>query len=137
MAELEDLLDALGAVGAQAGRPVSAHLDPALGRAAKAAVALGLAGSVSALTGTALHSELRRLALRASLDAHYALRPEDRPRAAEVALFLARARKLQVANRQDLPVVLRAMEDAMGPDVDPDTLLAATVAHLTVTGSAA
>ncbi|MDQ3430881.1 MAG: hypothetical protein M3467_01400, partial [Actinomycetota bacterium] len=79
MAQLADLLDALEHVGDQPGRPVSAHLDPALNDAAKAAVALGLTESVSALTGAALGAELRRLALRVTLDAHYARRPDDRP----------------------------------------------------------
>ncbi len=137
MAQLADLLDALERVGDQAGRPVSAHLDPALNDAAKAAVALGLTESVSALTGAALGAELRRLTLRATLDAHYARRPDDRPHVAEVALFLAAARKLPVADRPDLPAILRGMADAMGADVDPETLLAATVGHLAISGSAA
>ncbi|MGH8910732.1 MAG: hypothetical protein ACRD0K_30615 [Egibacteraceae bacterium] len=63
------------------------------------------------------------------------LRPDDRPQVAEVALFLARARGLHV--RPDLAAALRAMEQAMGPDTNPDALLAATVAHLAVSGSAA
>ncbi len=137
MTQLADLLDALERTGDQPGRPVSAHLDPALNEAAKAAVALGLAESVSALTGAALHGELRRLALRAVLDAHYAQRPDDRPHVAEVALFLAKARKLPFADRADLPSVLRLLADAMGTDVDPETLLAATVGHLAIGGSAA
>lgn len=137
MAQLVDLLDALERIGDQAGRPVSAHLDPALNDAAKAAVALGLTESVSALTGTALHAELRRLALRATLDAHYARRPDERPHVAEVALFLAAARKLSIADRPELPMILRGMADAMGADVDPETLLAATVGHLAISGSAA
>ena len=134
---LDGLLDALDRVGEQPGRPVSAHLDPALNAAAKAAVALGLASSVSGLTGDALLAELRRLALRASLDAHYREQPDDRPDTAEVALFIAQARTLAAADRDDLADALRAMHAAMGPDVDPETLLAATVAHLTVGGSAA
>jgi hypothetical protein len=134
---MADLLDALERTGDQPGRPVSAHLDPALNEAAKAAVALGLAESVSALTGATLYTELRRLALRAVLDAHYVQRPDDRPHVAEVALFLAKARKLPVAGRADISVVLRAVADAMGSDVDPETLLAATVGHLAVGGSAA
>ncbi len=77
---VDDLLDALDHVGTRPGRSVSAHLDPALGEAAKVAVALGLTESVSALTGSALHAELKRLALRAALDEHYAERPADRPR---------------------------------------------------------
>lgn len=137
MAELADLLDALERMGDQPGRPVSAHLDPALNEAAKAAVALGLTESVSALTGAALHAELRRLALRGFLDAHYARRPDDRPHVAEVARFLAVARKLPVADRPDLPTVLHAMADVMGADVDPETLLAATVGHLAISESAA
>jgi len=137
MAELTDLLDALERVGDQPGRPVSAHLDPALNEAAKAAVALGLTESVSALTGAALHAELRRLALRGVLDAHYAQRPDDRPHVAEVARYLAAARKLPVADRPDLPKVLYEMADVMGADIDPETLLAATVGHLAISGSAA
>lgn len=137
MAELVDLLDALERIDDQPGRPVSAHLDPALNEAAKAAVALGLTESVSALAGAALHAELRRLALRAVLDAHYARRPDDRPHVAEVAQFLAAARKLPVVDRPDLPTVLRAMAEAMGADVDPETLLAAAVGHLAISGSAA
>ncbi|MGH4014110.1 MAG: hypothetical protein ACRDSL_09315 [Pseudonocardiaceae bacterium] len=137
MAELADLLDALDRTGDQPGRPVSAHLDPALNDAAKTAVALGLAESVSALTGAALHAELRRLALRAVLDAHYARRPDDRPHVAEVALFLATVRKLPVADCAELPAVLRGMADVLGADVDPETLLAATVGHLAIRGSAA
>ena len=35
MAQLADLLDALGRIGDQPGRPVSAHLDPALNNAAR------------------------------------------------------------------------------------------------------
>ncbi len=89
MAQLADLLDALGRIGDQPGRPVSAHLDPALDDAARAAVALGLTESVSALTRTALDAELRRLALRVTLGAPYTRRPDDRPHVAEVALFLA------------------------------------------------
>ncbi|MGH3765082.1 MAG: hypothetical protein ACRDS0_16120 [Pseudonocardiaceae bacterium] len=137
MAQLADLLDALERTGDQPGRPISAHLDPALNEAAKAAVALGLAESVSALTGSALHAELRRLALRAVLDAHYAQQPDDRPHVAEVALFLAKARKLPIAGSADLPAVLRRVADAIGPGVDPETLLAATVGHLAIGGSAA
>lgn len=137
MAGLADLLDALERVGDQPGRPVSAHLDPALNEAAKAAVALGLTESVSALTGAALHAELRRLVLRAILDSHYARRPDERPHVAEIALFLARARRLPVTNRPDLPAVLHDMAEAMGADVDPETLLAATVGHLAISGSAA
>jgi hypothetical protein len=137
MAQLADLLDALEHVGDKPGRPVSAHLDPALNDAAKAAVALGLTESVSALTGTALGAELRRLALRVTLDAHYSRRPDDRPHVAEVALFLAAARKLPVADRPDLPTILRGMAEVMGADVDPETLLAATVGHLAISGSAA
>ena len=45
--------------------------------------------------------------------------------------------KLPVADHPDLPTTLRGMADAMGADVDPDTLLAATVGHLAVSGSAA
>jgi integrase len=134
---VDDLLDALDRVGAEPGRPVSAHLDPALNDAAKAAVALGLATSVSGLTGQALLTELRRLALRAALDAHYTDQPGDRPDVAEVAAFLARARRLQIADREDLADVLATVRDAMGPDVDAESLLAATAAHLTITGSAA
>ncbi len=137
MTQLADLLDALDRTGNQPGRPVSAHLDPALNEAAKAAVALGLAESVSALTGAALHAELRRLALRAVLNAHYAQRPQDRPHVAEVAMFLAQARRLPIAGRAELSAVLHALADAMGADVDPETLLAATVGHLTIGGSAA
>lgn len=137
MTRLADLLDALERTGNQPGRPVSTHLDPALNAAAKAAVALGLADSVSALTSTALHAELRRLALRAVLDAHYVQRPADRPHVAEVALFLAEARKLPIAGRADLSAVLHTLADAMGADVDPETLLAATVGHLAIGGSAA
>lgn len=134
---VDDLLDALDRVGDQPGRPVSAHLDPALNDAAKAAVALGLATSVSGLTGQALLTELRRLALRAALDAHYTDQPGDRPDVAEVAAFMARARRLQIADREDLADVLATVRDAMGPDVDAESLLAATAAHLTITGSAA
>lgn len=47
------------------------------------------------------------------------------------------ARKLPVADRPDLPTVLHAMADAMGPEVDPEMLLAATVGHLAISGSAA
>jgi len=137
MAQLADLLDALERIGDQPGRPVSAHLDPAINDAAKTAVALGLTESVSALTGTALHAELRRLALRAALDGHYDRWPDDRPHVAEVALFLAAARKLPVADRPELPTALREMADAMGADVDPETLLAATAGHLAISGSAA
>ena len=108
-----------------------------LNEAAKAAVALGLTDSVSAFTGMALQAELRRLALRATLDDHYAGRPDDRPSVAKVALFLAAARKLPVANRLDLPAALHAMADVLGRDVDPETLLAATVGHLAISGSAA
>jgi len=71
VAQLANLLDALGRIGDQPGRPVSAHLDPALDDAARAAVALGLTESVSALTRTALDAELRRLALRVTLGAPY------------------------------------------------------------------
>jgi hypothetical protein len=136
MAALADLLDALERTGDQPGRPVSAHLDPALNEAAKAAVVLGLAESVSALTGAALHAELRRLALRAVLDAPYAQRADDRPHVAEIALFLAKARNLPFAGRADLSSVLRALADAMGTDVDPEALLAATAGHLAIGGFA-
>lgn len=115
----------------------SRHISIRHSTAAKTVVALGLAESVSALTGTALHAELRRLAFRAVLDAHYDQRPDDRPHIAEVALFLAKARKLPFAGRADLSSVLRALADAMGSDVDPETLLAATVRHLATGGSAA
>jgi hypothetical protein len=137
MAQLADLLKALERIGDQPGRPVSAHLDPALNEAAKIAVALGLSESVSALTGAALHAELRRLALRTALDDYYARRPADRPSAAEIALFLASVRKLAVAGHPDLPTVLHSMTDALGANVDPETLLAATVGHLAISGSAA
>lgn len=137
MAELNDLLEALDRVGRQPGRPVSAHLDPALTAAAKVAVALGLTDSVSALTGHALHAELHRLALRGALDEMYLQRPDDRPSAAEVAQFLATARRLPVVDRPELPTTLQKMAEAMGPDVDPDVLLAATVGHLMISGSAA
>lgn len=82
-------------------------------------------------------AELRRLALRGALDAHYARRPDDRPHVAEVALFLATVRKLPVADRPDLPKVLYEMADVMGAEVDPETLLAATVGHLAISGSSA
>lgn len=134
---LDDLLAALDRVGTQPGRPVSAHLDPALNDAAKAAVKLGLATSVSGLTGDALLAELQRLALRATLDAHYDDHPSDRPDPVEVAHFLAEARRLDIAQRDDLTDALQRMRDAMGDDVDPETLLAATAAHLAISGSAA
>lgn len=134
---LDDLLAALDRVGTQPGRPVSAHLDPALNDAAKAAVKLGLATSVSGLTGDALLAELRRLALRATLEAHYEDHPGDRPDPVEVAQFLAEARRLDIAQRDDLVDALRAMHDAMDPTVDPEILLAATAAHLAISGSAA
>lgn len=138
MADVDTLLEALDRVGALPGRSVSAHLDPALADAAKVAVALGLSESVSALTGSALHAELRRLTLRATLDAHYAERPTDRPSAADVALFLATTRKLAVVDDQPtLPTILRDMAEAMGLDVDPEALLAAAVGHLALRGSAA
>ena len=92
---------------------------------------------MSALTGAALHAELRRLVLRVILEGHYAHRPEERPHVAEVALFLATARRLPVMDRPDLPTVLHDMAEAMGADVDPETLLAATVGHLAISGSAA
>ncbi len=98
MTSVDQLLDALDRIGSEPRRPVSAHLDPALGEAAKAAVAPGLTDSVSALTGAALHAELRRLTLRAVLDEHYATYPSDKPSAADVALFLARDRKLPDAS---------------------------------------
>lgn len=100
-------------------------------------MALGLTDSVSALTGIALHAELRRLGLRAALDEVYRQRPDDRPSAAEVAHFLATTRKLPVAQRPELPLALQKMAEAMGPDTDPETLLAATVGHLVISGSAA
>jgi hypothetical protein len=138
MASVDHLLDALDRVGTEPRRPVSAHLDPALGEAAKAAVALGLTDSVSALTGAALHTELRRLALRAVLDEHYAKHPSDKPSAAEVALFLARARRLAAASDEaKLFGVLRGLERALGEDVDPETLLAAAVGHFALDDSAA
>jgi len=40
-------------------------------------------------------------------------------------------------DRPDLPTVLHDMAEAMGADVDPETLLAATVGHLAISGSAA
>ncbi len=134
---LDDLLDTLDQVGAQPGRSVSAHLDPALNEAAKTAVELGLAASVSGLTGEALLGELRRLALRAALDGHEADHPADRPDPVEVARFLAEARELDIAERDDLSDVLGAMHEAMGTRTDPEMLLAATAAHLAVAGSAA
>ncbi len=138
MAELDDLLDALDRVGTGPGRPVSAHLDPALTDAARAAVALGLAESVSALTGAALHAELRRLALRSALDDHYARHPADKPPVAEVAYFLATARRLPAVDRPNLLTALYDMTEALGAGIDPETLLVATVGHLTIgQGSAA
>jgi hypothetical protein len=116
---------------------VSAHLDPAVNEAAKAAVALGLTDSVSALTGDALVAELRRLALRAALDAHYHEHPSDRPEVAEVALYLAQARGLVVTERDDLPDALRAMSAAMGDASQAEALLAATAAHLEVSEAVA
>lgn len=136
MATVDDLLDALDRVGSQPGRPVSAHLDPALNAAAKVAVSLGLADSVSGLTEDALRVQLRRLALRAALDAHYAERPSDRPSVVDVALFLATVRKLPAADHPALRGVLTELAEAMG-EADPDTLLAAAVGHLAITGSAA
>lgn len=53
---MADLLGALERTGDQPGRTVSAHLDPILNEAAKAAVALGLAEPVSAFTGKALQA---------------------------------------------------------------------------------
>jgi hypothetical protein len=137
MPALDDLINALDRVGTKPGRAVSAHLDPALNDAAKAAVAAGLATSVSGLTGDALLAELRRLALRATLDTHYHRHPDDRPDPVEVATFIAQARHLDVAEHDDLHDALVHMRDAMGDDVDPETLLAATAAHLAVAGSAA
>ncbi|HET9257521.1 MAG TPA: hypothetical protein VFO16_20290 [Pseudonocardiaceae bacterium] len=137
VAEWEDLLDALDHVGGQPGRPVSAHLDPALTAAAKVAVSLGLADSVSALTSAALQAELRRLAPRGALEEVYRQQPGDRPSAAEVAHFLATARKLPVARHPELPMALQKMADVMDPDIDPEILLAATAGHLAIRGSAA
>lgn len=135
---LDRLHDALGRVGEGPGRPVSAHLDPALTEAAKAAVALGLADSVSALTGDALYLELRRLALGAALEGYYERYPEDRPSAAEVALHMATVRRNPLADDLDLPAALDEMAAVLGPDVDPQTLLTATVGHLKIRrGSAA
>lgn len=137
-AELDRLHDALDRVGTSPGRPVSAHLDPALTDAAKAAVALGLADSVSALTGEALHRELRRFALRCSLEDYYTEYPQDRPSAAEVALHIAAVRGNPLADDPDLPAALDEMAAALGPEIDPQTLLTATVGHLRIRrGSAA
>lgn len=138
MAALDDLHRALARVGTAAGRPVSAHLDPALTEAAKAAVALGFADSVSALTGDALHSELRRIALRCALEEYYEEHPDDRPSVAEVAHYAAKARRHPLADDPELMPALQQMAAALGADVDPEILLTATVGHLALRrGSAA
>jgi hypothetical protein len=129
---LHALLDALDRIGDRPGKAVSAHLDPALSEAAKAAVALGASGSVSAFTGQALERALRSVALRHVLDEHYGEHPEDRPTCADVALHLARARALPAAGAERFVDALRAMEAAMPDERDPEALLAATVAHLSL-----
>ncbi|MGH3564619.1 MAG: hypothetical protein ACRDRH_01020 [Pseudonocardia sp.] len=137
MDNLDRLHDALDRVGEGPGRPVSAHLDPALTEAAKAAVAMGLADSVSALTGDALYLELRRLALGAALEEHYERYPEDRPSVAEVAHRMAVVRKLPIADRPNLLTLLEDMADALGQNVHPEDLLTATIGHLAISGKPA
>lgn len=137
MDDLDRLHDALDRVGEGPGRPVSAHLDPALTEAAKAAVAMGLADSVSALTGDALYLELRRLALGAALEEHYERYPEDCPSVAEVAHRMAVVRKLPIADRPDLLTLLEDMADALGQDVHPEDVLMATIGHVAISGESA
>ncbi len=134
MSALDDLHQALDRVGTRPGRPVSAHLDPALTEAAKAAVALGLADSVSALTGESLHQELRRLAFGAALEEYFEEFPEQRPSVAAVAYALATARGLPMTGRPDLMSLLEQMADALGQDVHPEDLLMATTGHLALNG---
>jgi len=117
-------------MGEKPGRPVSAHLDPALTEAAKAAVAMGLADSVSALTGEALYRELRALALGAALDEYDEQYPEDRPSVAEIAHRLAVVRRRPVAERPELMTVLESMAEVLSQDVHPEDLLFATEGHL-------
>lgn len=134
---LDKLHDALDRVGDGPGRPVSAHLDPALTEAAKAAVALGLADSVSALTGDAMYLELRRLALGAALEEYFERYPEDRPSVAEVTHHLAVVRKLPIADRPDLMAVLEAIAVALGQDIHPEDLLIAARGHFAMQGVSA
>lgn len=137
VAALDRLHDALDRVGSSPGRPVSAHLDPALTEAAKAAVALGLADSVSALTGDALYRQLRNLALGAALDEYFDEYPEDRPSAAEVAHHIATVRRLPMASRPDLLSLLERLAARLGQDVHPENLLMAAKGHLAMLDSPA
>lgn len=102
----------------------SMRLPVALRDAAALAVAeLGVAGSTTMLTASALRSALETAVMRAALDAHYAAHPDARPTLAEVALALAEQTGSPLAERPDVLAAAAEQVAVRHPDAGPHEVL--------------